>query len=200
MNKAIFLDKDGTIIKNVPFNVKPEAIEFLPGVIPGLKLLSTEYLFVVVTNQSGVAMGYFNERKLWNIERKINSELAKHELELSGFMYCPHHPDGIVPRYSFSCDCRKPMPGMINEASYKLNIDVSESWIIGDSICDIEAGTRAGLKTILFDYTNESQWIMNDFSTPDFTVKNFIEAANVILSQGKMDVNNYFDRLDNKYE
>ncbi|KKR33841.1 MAG: D,D-heptose 1,7-bisphosphate phosphatase [Candidatus Gottesmanbacteria bacterium GW2011_GWC2_39_8] len=168
MKKAVFLDKDGTLIKNIPYNVNPDFIEFLPHVIPGLQLLSAaNYQLVIVTNQSGVAKGYFQEKDLDKVEEKIRKEMSHYEVGLSGFYFCPHHPEGIVPKYTRSCLCRKPMPGLILEAAKDLGSDLSLSWTVGDIPDDIEAGRLAGTKTALVNFSGQ----------------NFVEIAKKIINQ-----------------
>src|SRR5690348_5165797 len=107
--RAVFLDKDGTLIEDVPYNVDPGRIRLMPGAAEGLFLLHTAgYQLVVVSNQSGVARGLFRERALCAVERRLRDLLSDMEVPLAGFYYCPHHPEGTVARYSIECECRKP--------------------------------------------------------------------------------------------
>lgn len=181
---AIFLDKDGTLIENVPYNVDPERIILGPGVSVGVRqLFDAGYRLVVVSNQSGVARGLFSETALVAVHDRLEF-LLKDEAgaDLSGFFYCPHHPEGTVDGYSISCLCRKPQPGMLLRAAQELDIDLSHSWMIGDILDDIEAGRRAGCTTILIANGNETDWIITPMRQPHFIVSNLSEAARTIQS------------------
>ncbi|WP_407431270.1 D-glycero-alpha-D-manno-heptose-1,7-bisphosphate 7-phosphatase [Arcticibacter sp.] len=180
-SKAVFMDKDGTLIVDVPFNVNPDLIRLQAHAIEGLKRIKQlDYELIVITNQSGVAHGYFEESELRQVEEKLRELLAEHDLSLDAFYYCPHHPEGSVGRYAIDCGSRKPQPGMILKAAEDRNIDLNESWMIGDILHDIEAGNRAGCRTILIDNGNETEWMMNDFNHPDFTVRTINDAATKI--------------------
>ena len=183
MNKGIFLDKDGTLIPDIPYNIDPDMITLQPDSIEGLKLLYDEgYLLVIVSNQSGVARGYFTEEKLEAVEIKIKELLAVNDILLSGFYYCPHHPQGIVKSFNIDCDCRKPKPGMLLKAATEHNIDLPKSWMIGDILNDIEAGSRAGCKTVLIDNDNETEWVPGEYRIPTIVCKSINEAAENILT------------------
>lgn len=185
--KAIFLDKDGTLVRDVPYNVDPAKIELLDGVADGLRQLDAlGYSFVVVTNQAGVAKGYFKEEALSGVESRLQQLLADSGVSLAGFAYCPHHPEGAVQEYTVKCPCRKPMPGMLLDASVKYGISLSESWMVGDILDDVEAGNRAGCKTILIDpVRNERKKIVGEsFRRPSYIVDDFKEVANLIINNG----------------
>ncbi len=183
MHKAVFLDKDGTLIKDVPYNVDPDKIELFEDVPAGLQLLKEKgFKLVIVTNQSGVALGYFEEHRLEAVQQKIEKLLQAFDIQIDGFYYCPHYEKGTVKQYSTACTCRKPQPGLLVQAANELNIDLSQSWMIGDILNDVEAGNKAGCKTILIDNGGETEWILTKERTPDFTVKRFIEAAQSIVS------------------
>lgn len=187
MKKAIFLDKDGTLIPDIPYNVDPGLITLEANTVYGLQQLQEAgYLFIIISNQSGVARGFFTEDKLQNVEEKIAQIFSDNELLLSGFYYCPHHPDGIVPGYNIQCDCRKPEPGMLIKAAEELGIDLNRSWMIGDILNDVEAGNRAGCKTVLIDNGNETEWLTGDYREPALICKTINEAATKIL-----DINEY---------
>src|SRR3954468_9284166 len=127
--KAIFLDKDGTLIPDVPYNVNPDLISLQRGVIEGLKLLKdTGYVFAVISNQAGVARGYFKYEDLQKVEDKLNLLLNKEGIQIETYYFCPHHPLGKVPEYSIACNCRKPEPGMILQAAKDMQVDASQSW------------------------------------------------------------------------
>lgn len=182
-DRAVFLDKDGTLIENVPYNVDPDKIRLLPGTEAGLKSLhEAGYKLVVVSNQSGVARGYFTEAQLERVERRLRALLSRAGIPLLAFYYCPHHPEGAVTRYAVVCYCRKPAPGLFLQAARDHDLCLSESWAIGDILDDIEAGRRAGCRTMLIDNGNETEWTLSPLRSPHYTVKDLEQAAQVILS------------------
>jgi D-glycero-D-manno-heptose 1,7-bisphosphate phosphatase len=175
MNKAIFIDKDGTLISNVPYNVDPRLISFEEHAFESLYLLQQKgYLLIIVTNQSGVARGYFKEEDLKVVEEKIKSSLLENKVLLNGFYYCPHLDED-------NCDCRKPKAGLFFKAAEEFEIDLSKSWMIGDILNDVEAGKRCNCKTILIDNGNETEWITNTSRIPDFMANHLKAAAEIIL-------------------
>lgn len=188
MNKAIFLDKDGTLIEDVPYNIDPDKIKLYPEAGKALKhLKKAGFRLVVISNQAGVAKGHFKEEELEEVEKVIGKMLAQYNVVLDGFYYCPHHEEGVVESYVKDCSCRKPKAGMILQAATDLKIDLTKSWMVGDILHDVEAGRRAGCKAILVDRGNETEWVMNEMRRPDFTVKNLKEAAAQIIKLTKND-------------
>jgi len=183
VRRAVFLDRDGTLIKNRHFSFRPSDVEFMDGVEEGLRLLhGADYSLIVVTNQSGVARGLFPESAVQEIHARMEELLSREGIPLSGFYYCPHHPDGTVPEYSLVCDCRKPRPGLILRASVEKEIDTSRSWLIGDIMDDILAGRRAGCRTVLVNGWYER--LKHPFHPhPHFMAKTFLEAARYIVSK-----------------
>ena len=184
-HSAVFLDKDGTLIDNVPYNVDPGRITLSQGAGEGVSQLSQAgFLPVVVSNQSGVARGLFTEKDLVGVEYRLRELLhTQGGADLAGFYYCPHHPAGTIKEYAMSCGCRKPQPGMIYRAARELDIDLRQSWLIGDILDDIEAGRRAGLQTILINNGNETEWIVSSiYRQPHFIVSDLEQAARTILS------------------
>jgi D-glycero-D-manno-heptose 1,7-bisphosphate phosphatase len=180
-SRAVFLDKDGTLVENVPYNVDPKQIRLVPGAIEGLKLLhAAGYKLIVVSNQSGVARGLFKESALAQVEEHLMSVLKEAGIPLSGFYYCPHHPDGRVRDYTINCMCRKPRPGMLFTAAREHQINLASSWIIGDILDDIEAGRRADCSTILIDNGNETEWSLTPYRRPHHTAHTLLEAARMI--------------------
>lgn len=174
--KAVFLDKDGTIIPDIPYNVNADLITLSEGVIEGLQLLQSHgYLLVIVTNQSGVARGYFTLEQLDAVKEKLNGMCSKMGIYLDGFYCCPHHPGG-------NCDCHKPKPGLLYKAATDMDIDLSCSWMIGDILNDVEAGKKAGCKTILIDNGNETEWKMDEYRNPEYKARDLAEAARFILT------------------
>ena len=140
MNRAVFVDRDGTINRDVPYCSRPEDFELLPGAAEAIRLLNEHsFKVVVITNQSGIARGYFTEEMLAKIHDKMRSELAKHGAHVDAIYYCPHHPDD-------NCECRKPKPKMVLQAARDLQIDLSQSYVVGDAEMDVELARRAGCK------------------------------------------------------
>lgn len=150
MRKAIILDRDGTINVEKDYLHKIEDFEFEKGVIEGLKILSNlGYIFVVVTNQSGIARGYYTEDDLVVLNNHIKDILKKEGINIEKFYYCPHHPEKGIGKYKLDCNCRKPNTGMLDEAVKEFNIDRSQSFMVGDNISDIEAGINAHMTSVL---------------------------------------------------
>jgi len=183
VKKAIFLDKDGTLIPDVPFNVDPAEMTLSLDCVKGLrKLQRSGYKLIVVSNQSGIAMGMFEPSALWRVEFKLRGLMAKEGLHLGGFYYCPHHPQGSLAAYRVNCNCRKPAPGLILSAAADYGLDLSQSWMIGDILNDVEAGHHAGCRSIMIDNGNETEWDLTTKRIPDAMVKNINQAADYILN------------------
>jgi D-glycero-D-manno-heptose 1,7-bisphosphate phosphatase len=181
VNKAIFLDKDGTLIPDIPYNVDPALITLSSQAEIGLQQMAQAgYKIIIISNQSGVAKGFFPESELKAVEKRLEALLAALDVHLDGFYYCPHHPDGLAP-LNIECNCRKPKSGLLLTAAEDKQIDLSASWMIGDILNDVEAGNTAGCRTVLIDNGNETEWIMDDNRKPDLTVNNINEAAAYIL-------------------
>ncbi|MBE9167008.1 HAD family hydrolase [Pleurocapsales cyanobacterium LEGE 06147] len=181
--KAVFLDKDGTLIEDVPYNVDPDKIRLCKSALEGVQSLAAAgYQIFIITNQSGVARGYFPETALVAVERHLRQLLADIGVSLAGFYYCPHHPQGIVTEFAIACDCRKPRPGLLKVAAKENQIELGQSWLIGDILNDIEAGNLAGCRTILIDNGNETEWQLSKQRLPNHIVKNLTEAARAIAA------------------
>lgn len=179
-NAAVFFDRDGTLIEDPGYLNHPDQVKLLDGaaeVLKELKLL--DYRAVVVTNQSGVARGIVSEEMLGRIHERLGELLAQKGAALDGVYYCPYHPEGVIPKYRQDSDWRKPAPGMLLAAAEEMEIDLTRSWVIGDSLRDVEAGRRAGCRTILLQSASASQ---EETGTdgPDYVAVNIREAANMI--------------------
>jgi D-glycero-D-manno-heptose 1,7-bisphosphate phosphatase len=149
MRKAVFLDRDGTINVEKDYLHQIDYFEFIDGAVEAIRLLNgAGYFVAVVTNQSGVARGYYTEEDVELLHRHIAAELGKSGARVDAWMFCPHHPDGRGS-YSLPCDCRKPLPGMLKEAARRYGIELGSSIMIGDKLADIGAGISAGCRTIL---------------------------------------------------
>jgi len=158
LNRAVFLDRDGVINELVyhqeqevidsPFT--PSQFKLLSGVTEALKTLhATGYLTILVSNQPGIAKGHMTAKNFESIRQKMALELNKDGAALDGEYYCLHHPKSVVEKYRIACDCRKPLPGMLFKAAREKDIDLKQSWLIGDNLSDIQAGKAAGCRTIL---------------------------------------------------
>jgi len=176
---AVFLDKDGTLVVDVPYNVDPQRMQLQGGTAAGVQRLHRAgYALVVVTNQSGIARGYFAEAALGLVERRLQELLG---VPLAGFYYCPHHPAGVVADYAIACNCRKPEPGLLLQAAADLQLDLSRSWLIGDILNDVEAAHRAGCRAILIHNGNETEWQLSAVRSPDYLAPDVAAAATLIL-------------------
>jgi D-glycero-D-manno-heptose 1,7-bisphosphate phosphatase len=180
---AVFLDKDGTVVDDVPYNVDPSRIALAEGVGEALGALARAgYAIVLVSNQSGVARGLFPESALAGVARHLEAELGALGVRLDGFYFCPHHPDGRVREYAVACCCRKPMPGMLERAAADHGLQLARSWMVGDILDDVEAGRRAGCRTVLVDIGHETEWDVGPLRRPDLVVPNLPAAAEAIVA------------------
>lgn len=183
--KAIFIDRDGTINPDLGdkqdindfrlYNEVPEAIK---------KLNKSEYLSIVITNQPAIAKGFVSENELTEIHKKMETLLGNENAYLNGIYYCPHHPDkgyeGEIPELKFDCECRKPKAGMIFQAAKDFNIDLENSYIIGDTYRDVQAGKNAGLTTILVNSKDNCK-------QADYIFDNILTAVNFVLEKEKVE-------------
>jgi D-glycero-D-manno-heptose 1,7-bisphosphate phosphatase len=145
-HKAAFIDRDGVINVESGYAYRVEDFVFLPGAIEGLqRLQAAGYLLVVITNQSGIARGLYTEADYLRLTAYMQQRLLAAGVQLSGVEYCPHLPDAEIARYRRECDCRKPLPGMLQRAAAALNIDMAASILVGDRATDIQAGRSAGV-------------------------------------------------------
>ena len=151
-NKAIFFDRDGTLNVDVDYLHDPADFVWTTGAIDALRWVHAHgYLAIVVTNQSGVARGYFPESDVTRLHDWMNAELRKHGTHIDAFYYCPHHPEAKIPAYRKDCDCRKPAPGLLLRALREHDIDPAVSLMIGDAPRDIACAARAGVRGVLYE-------------------------------------------------
>jgi D-glycero-D-manno-heptose 1,7-bisphosphate phosphatase len=178
--RALFIDKDGTLVDDVPYNVDPARLSFKPGAFQALALLAAAgFALVVVTNQSGLATGRFTAAQFDRLRSAMCRQLRLHGVLLDGFMVCPHAPGaGGAP----ACSCRKPAPGLFIEAAQRLHLDLPASWMVGDILDDIEAGHRAGCRSLLFDSGGETLWRRGPQREPDARATTWQEVARIILA------------------
>lgn len=193
--KAVFLDRDGVIneliyyreqgIIDSPFTV--EQFRLLPGVGEATrKLREMDYKVILVSNQPGIARGNMSEETFQEIRQKMKEELAKEGTFLDGEYYCFHHPEAKVERLKDNCECRKPKPGLLLQAAKDMDIDLSQSWMIGDGLTDVKAGKGARCRTILLGRMKcELCHLMDEEDArPDAIASNLMEAVQFILKQG----------------
>jgi D-glycero-D-manno-heptose 1,7-bisphosphate phosphatase len=179
--KAIFLDRDNTLIEDPGYINNPDQVKLLPGVSKALiELKNMGYLLLIVTNQSAVARGIVSEKGLEKIHHQLTSLLAHEGAYIDKIYHCPYHPDGVIPKYRKESNLRKPQPGMILAASDELDIDLENSWMVGNSYRDIAAGLNAGCKTILIDSSVKPTVKKPNDPTPNEKAVNIKEAVNII--------------------
>ena len=169
---AVFLDRDGVIIEEKHFLIDASQIEFIPGAIEALKSLD-DYLKIVISNQSGVARGYFTKNDVELFQNLLAERLSAYGIFINSWRYCPHGPDD-------NCDCRKPKSGMILQEASRHTIDLSRSWMIGDKRSDIAAGKNAGVKTILVKTGYAGNEPDREEIEPDYWADNLTDAVRII--------------------
>jgi D-glycero-D-manno-heptose 1,7-bisphosphate phosphatase len=183
MRRAAFIDKDGTLIYDVPYNVNPARIRLRAGAAAALsKLQAAGYEIILVTNQPGVAIGRFSERALGAVWTCLSKRLAAQGVRLPGIYYCPHHPQAVDPRYRKQCHCRKPRAGLLLNAARGHDVDLTRSWMVGDVLDDVEAAHRAGCRAVLLDAGSETEWRLSSLRIPDFVAPNFASVSRHILA------------------
>ncbi|HEV7576670.1 MAG TPA: HAD family hydrolase [Caldimonas sp.] len=180
--RAVFVDKDGTLVVDVPYNVDPGRLRFTPSALAGLRVLADAgFAIIVVTNQPGLASGRFTRREFAALERALRQR-ARDEggVEIAAIYCCPHAPgaDGRL-----RCLCRKPAPGLLRQAARSHGLDLGRCWLVGDILDDVEAGHRAGCRSVLLDVGNETEWRLSPIRTPDGRCADLAEAAEFILAR-----------------
>lgn len=178
--RALFLDRDGTLVWPRHFPSRPEQLILFDGIGPELGALQTAgFRLVVITNQSGLAHGYFTEAELDRMHEHLAGELARLGVQLDGVYYCPHHPEGTLPALAVDCACRKPQPGLLRRAAADMDLDLPRSWFLGDILDDVEAGNRAGCRTVLVDLGTESLPGQPQ-RTPHFVARDTVHALQLV--------------------
>ena len=182
MNRAVFLDRDGTLNDDPKGYVhKIEDFRLLPGVIWGLKSLSEKFIFVVITNQSGIGRGFHTEEDMHKFNKKLVNELGKEGIEIKKVYHCPHTPEEV-------CECRKPSTKYVKKAIEEFDIAIKDSWIIGDHPHDVEMGLKIGCRGVYL-LTGHGRKHFDDLQKnnikPDFIAENFMEATEFILNDLK---------------
>jgi D-glycero-D-manno-heptose 1,7-bisphosphate phosphatase len=185
--RAVFMDRDGTISEEVGYVNHPSRYRVFPFAARAVRALNEAgWLAVLVTNQAGVARGYFREELIGEVHKVLASELERGGARLDAVYYCPHHPTVGEPPYRFDCDCRKPRPGLLLRAARELDLDLSRCWMVGDRYSDTELARNAGAHSALvltgygrgeLEYQSEA-WPQR----PDLVAENLLEAVKTIVT------------------
>jgi D-glycero-D-manno-heptose 1,7-bisphosphate phosphatase len=188
LRPAVFLDRDGTINEQMGYINHLERFVLLPGSARAIaRLNQAGFVVVVITNQSGVARGYFPEELVHEVNRKMIRSLAREGARLDGIYYCPHHPQGETSLYRLDCTCRKPRPGLLHRAAAEHSLDFKQSFVVGDSVSDLKAARQVGAKAVLvltgygrgeFDYVLPEKKVR-----PDYVAENLGAAVDWILTE-----------------
>lgn len=178
--RAIFLDRDGTLVHTRHFPTRPDELIVYTGVYDELRpFTDSGFQLVIATNQSGLARGYFDEAALTAMHEHLRALLVEQGITLAGVYHCPHHPEGSVPHLAVACDCRKPAPGLLLRAARELGLNLENSWFVGDILDDCEAGNRAGCRTILVDLETEGP-PKSAIRRPTFVARDTVHALRLI--------------------
>jgi len=181
-NKAVFLDRDGTINVDKGYTFKKEDLELIPRVVEGLKLLQEGgYKIIITTNQSGIARGYFTEEDYFAFREEMHKRLEEQGVSISAEYFCPHHSEKGIGKYKVDCNCRKPKTGMLEEAARDFNLNLKDCWIMGDHESDIQVGKNAECKTIHI----LTGHVTIPIKEADFIARDMIEAAHYIIKTNK---------------
>lgn len=190
--KIVFLDRDGTINTEVNYLHTIEELVFIPKAIEAIRLLNQNgYKVIVVTNQAGVAKGYYEEEDIWKLHDYMQSELKKNNAWVDNFKYCPYHPSGKVKKYIKESEERKPGIGMFLAAEEKYEVEKENSWMIGDAVTDMVAGKKYGISTILVSTGHGKESYQKRGCPYDYFVKDIYEAVELVIrkdKRGKEDV------------
>ena len=190
MRPAVFLDRDGTLIEDAGYLDAIDRLVFYPWTVDTIRALNGAGLpVVVITNQSGIARGYFTEQFVDETHREISARLAKGGARIDAYYHCPHHPDGHVAPYACVCDCRKPARGLVDRAARDLDLDVARSFVVGDKWSDIGLAQAVGARSILVrSGTGAAEIRRRPDLTADAIVDNLAAAASWVLGKLKSEV------------
>jgi D-glycero-D-manno-heptose 1,7-bisphosphate phosphatase len=192
MNRAVFIDRDGTLSEEVGYINHPERFRLFPYAGQAIKHLNENgWLAIVTTNQAGVARGYFAEEMIETVHQGMRDELQKSGAHLDAIYYCAHHPSMGEPPYRLDCDCRKPKPGLITRAANEFDLDLKNSWMVGDRYSDIQLARNAGVKSafVLSGY-GRGEWEHQRQSWtehPDMVGNDLLEVVMNIVRETQLD-------------
>jgi D-glycero-D-manno-heptose 1,7-bisphosphate phosphatase len=180
VHRALFLDRDGTLVEPRHYPSRPEDLVLYAGVATELRWLrAAGFRLVVITNQSGLAHGYFERAQLDRLHEHLVEQLRWEGVDIDAIFVCPHHPEGKVAELAIACDCRKPRPGLLFRAAAELDLDRTRSWFVGDILDDVEAGNRARCRTVLVDLETE-RLPESPVRRPTFVGRNTVHALRII--------------------
>ena len=184
-SRAVFLDRDGTIIEDPGYVTSPQQVKFIPGSVAAVKMLNDSgYKVLIISNQAGVARGLLGEDMLQTIDKTIQRAILNGGGRIDGSYYCPHHPEHGVYPYKQICECRKPHTGLIKKAVKDHNVDLAAAFMVGVKATDVETGRRAGLKSVLILTGHGAKERQELRMNPDYVADNLLGAAKWILNQG----------------
>lgn len=179
--RAVFIDKDGTLVVDVPHNVDPRLLRFMPNALAGLQCLDRAgYALVIVTHQPGLAAGRVTRGEFARLQKTLVDRLCNEAgVGVAGFYTCPHAPAlGPTP----ACLCRTPAPGLLRQAALAHRLDLARSWMVGDTLDDVEAGRRAGCRSVLVDVGSETEWRRSPLREPEQRAIDLLDAARRIVA------------------
>ena len=186
--RAVFLDRDGTMIEEVGYLDREEDVKWYPWTIDAIRLLNRAgYLVCVVTNQGGIGLGHFDEAFVTKLHETLDAQLRESGAVVDGWFLCPHHPQAVVPGLTGTCECRKPGRGMIDAACARWDIDLAHSWVVGDRDVDVLMAAGVGAKGVLVRTGyGDVEWRRKAHAFPPDTpvVMNLMAAAALILTEG----------------
>ena len=186
MRRAVFLDRDGTLIEESGYLDRLERLVFFPFSVDAVRVLNQAgFVVVIVTNQAGIARGIVKEAFVGEAHRHIAARLEAGGATIDGFYYCPHYPTGVVEKYRMACDCRKPQPGLLLKAGKDLDLDLARSFVVGDRWHDLAAGQAVGARGVLVrtGLGHKAETAPEAGTVPDAIVDNLMDAAAWILQQ-----------------
>jgi D-glycero-D-manno-heptose 1,7-bisphosphate phosphatase len=187
MNKAVFLDRDGTILDELGYLTPSSTVVIYPWSADSIRLLKRAgYTVVMITNQGGIGLGLYDHDFVKATHDQLTRQFAEAGAEIDAWYYCPHHPEAVVEEYRVACGCRKPAPGMLNDAARDLHLELSKSWVVGDQWRDVQLAHVAGCRSVLLrtghGASQEAAW-PDDVAPPTSTCDNLIAAVSVILER-----------------
>ena len=187
--RAVFIDRDGTISEEVGYINHPSRFRLFPYAAAAIKQLNqNDWLAIVITNQAGVARGYFSEDMVQTVHAAMTREIENGDARIDAVYYCAHHPSVGEPPYRYDCDCRKPKPGLVSRAAADFDIDLGESWMVGDRYSDIELARNAGVRSMfVMSGYGRGEWEHQRAGwteQPDLVAENLLDAVHLIVADG----------------